>query len=143
MNTQSKSDSNAVYARHCIPGAVRPFFQAALANLNPNAATKVNYKNPARPPLLLIIGSEDRISPPSINKSNLKRQQRAKSATAYKQYPGARTSSPARTSHSPLCTPARISTPMLGGREPCRRIAALGVSDHERALGACGVHDRA
>ena len=30
------------------PGRARPFFQAGLANFNPNAETKVNYKNPAR-----------------------------------------------------------------------------------------------
>jgi len=87
-NTQNKPDSDAAYARYYIPGVARPFFQAALANVNPNAVTKVNYKNPARAPMLSVTGSEDHISPPSINKANLKRQQRAKSATEYKEYPG-------------------------------------------------------
>jgi len=87
-NTQSKADSDAVYERYYVPGAARPFFQAGLANFNPNAVTKVDYKNPARPPLLLITGTEDHISPPSVNKANLKRQQQAKSATEYKEYPG-------------------------------------------------------
>lgn len=50
--------------------------------------TKVDYRNPARPPLLLLTGSEDRISPPSVNKANLKKQRQAPSATEYKEYPG-------------------------------------------------------
>jgi pimeloyl-ACP methyl ester carboxylesterase len=50
--------------------------------------TKVDYKNPARAPMLFVTGSEDHISPPSINKANLKRQQRARSATEYKEYLG-------------------------------------------------------
>jgi len=87
-NTQSKAESAAAYERYYIPGVARPFFQAALANLNPNAVTKVDYKNSVRPPMLLVTGSEDHISPPSINKANLKRQQWAKSATEYKEYPG-------------------------------------------------------
>lgn len=40
---------------------------------NPNAVTKVDYRNPARPPLLFITGREDRISPPSVNRANLKK----------------------------------------------------------------------
>jgi pimeloyl-ACP methyl ester carboxylesterase len=77
-----------VYDRYYIPGAARPFFQAGLANVNPNAVTKVDYENPARAPLLLATGSEDRISPPSVNRANLKAQRKAPSATEYREYPG-------------------------------------------------------
>jgi pimeloyl-ACP methyl ester carboxylesterase len=87
-NALSREDSDAVYDRYYIPGAGRPFFEAGLANFNPNAVTKIDYKNPSRPPLLLLTGSEDRISPPSVNRSNLKKQAHAPSATAYKEYPG-------------------------------------------------------
>jgi pimeloyl-ACP methyl ester carboxylesterase len=87
-NSLSREDSDAVYERYYIPGAARPFFQAGLANFNPNAVTKVDYKNPNRAPLLFITGAEDRISPPSINRANLKQQQKAPSATEYKEYPG-------------------------------------------------------
>jgi len=87
-NALSKDDSDAVYQRYYIPGAARPFFQAGLANFNPHAVTKVDYKNPARAPLLLLTGSEDRISPPSVNKANLKAQKKAPSPTEYKEYPG-------------------------------------------------------
>jgi pimeloyl-ACP methyl ester carboxylesterase len=87
-NALSREESEAVYRRYYIPGSARPFFQAGLANFNPNAVTKVDYRSPARPPLLFITGSEDRISPPSINRANLKKQRRAPSATEYREFPG-------------------------------------------------------
>lgn len=87
-NALSRDASDAVYERYYIPGAARPFFQAGLANFNPKAVTKINYENPARPPLLLLTGAEDRISPPSVNKANLKAQRKAPSATDYREYPG-------------------------------------------------------
>jgi pimeloyl-ACP methyl ester carboxylesterase len=87
-NALSREESDAVYQRYYIPGSARPFFQAGLANLNPNATTKVNYRNPARAPLLLATGAEDRICPPSVNESNFKQQRKAPSATEHKEYPG-------------------------------------------------------
>jgi hypothetical protein len=50
--------------------------------------TKIDFKNPARPPLLLLTGTEDRICPPSVNQANLKKQRHAPSATEGKEYPG-------------------------------------------------------
>ncbi|MEN3311372.1 MAG: hypothetical protein V7645_701 [Actinomycetota bacterium] len=87
-NALSRDDSDAVYRRYYIPGSARPFFQAGLANFSPNAKTKVNYENPARPPLLLATGAEDRICPPSVNESNFKQQRKAPSVTEHKEYPG-------------------------------------------------------
>ena len=87
-NALSEADSKAVYERYYIPGSARPFFQAALANFNPNAATKVNFKNPARPPLLLVTGAVDRICPPSVNQATFTKQRQAPSATEHKEYAG-------------------------------------------------------
>src|SRR5919201_1907796 len=87
-NALSKHESDGVYERYYIPGSGRPFFQAGLANFNPNAVTKVDYRNPGRPPLLLITGSEERISPPSVNRANVKAQKKAPSATDYREFPG-------------------------------------------------------
>jgi pimeloyl-ACP methyl ester carboxylesterase len=87
-NALSRDESDAVYRRYYIPGSARPFFQAGLANVNPSAATKVTYKNPSRPPLLLVTGTEDRICPPSVNKSNFKQQRKAPTATEHREYPG-------------------------------------------------------
>jgi pimeloyl-ACP methyl ester carboxylesterase len=87
-NALSREESDAVYERYYIPGSSRPFFQAGFANFNPKAVTKVDYRNPARPPLLLVTGTEDRICPPSVNKANFKKQSHAPSATEHKEYPG-------------------------------------------------------
>ena len=58
-----------------------------IANFNPNAVTKVDYRSPERPPLLLLTGEEDRICPPSVNRSNWKKQHEAATATEHKEYP--------------------------------------------------------
>jgi pimeloyl-ACP methyl ester carboxylesterase len=87
-NALSRDESDAVYRRYYIPGSARPFFQAGFGNFNPNAATKVDYRNPARAPLLLATGTEDRICPPSVNNANFKQQRKAPSATEHKEYPG-------------------------------------------------------
>jgi pimeloyl-ACP methyl ester carboxylesterase len=87
-NSLSREESDKVYARYYIPGAARPSFQAGLANFNPRATTKVDYRNPARAPMLLITGAEDRICPPAVNIANFKQQRKAPSATEHKEYPG-------------------------------------------------------
>jgi pimeloyl-ACP methyl ester carboxylesterase len=50
--------------------------------------TKVDYRNPTRPPLLLMTGAEDRICPPSVNKANFTKQRKAPSATEHREFPG-------------------------------------------------------
>jgi pimeloyl-ACP methyl ester carboxylesterase len=87
-NALSSEESDAVYRRYYIPGSARPFFQAGFANFNPNAKTKVNFSNPARPPLLLATGTLDRIGPPSVNVSTFNQQRKAPSVTEHKEYPG-------------------------------------------------------
>jgi pimeloyl-ACP methyl ester carboxylesterase len=87
-NVLTREDSDAVYDRYYIPGSARCFFQAGFANFNPKAATKVNYRNPERAPLLLVTGSEDRICPPAVNRSNFNKQRQAPSDTEAKEYPG-------------------------------------------------------
>ena len=87
-NVLTSDESDAVYERYYIPGAGRMFFQAGLANFNPKAVTKVNYRNPARPPLLLATGTDDRICPAAVNKSNFTQQRKAASVTEHKEYPG-------------------------------------------------------
>ena len=87
-NTMSEEESLAVYERFAAPGPGRVLFQAAFANFNPHAATKVDYHNDDRPPLLIIAGGEDRVSPVSVNKSELKHQRQSDAVTAFKVFPG-------------------------------------------------------
>jgi pimeloyl-ACP methyl ester carboxylesterase len=85
-NTMSEVDAIQAYERYAIPGPGRPIFQAASANVNPFAATKVNYRSGTRAPLLLIAGSEDHQIPPSLNRENFRKYARSKAVTEFKEF---------------------------------------------------------
>jgi pimeloyl-ACP methyl ester carboxylesterase len=87
-NTVSQEDSDRIYQEHYIPGTNRAFFEDALSNAVPNSPAKIDFRNSSRPPLLLIAGGVDHISPVSLNRTLLKLQSRAPSATELKEYPG-------------------------------------------------------
>jgi alpha-beta hydrolase superfamily lysophospholipase len=87
-NTLSDEESLAVYERYAVPGPGRPLFQAAFANFNPHAATKVDFHNDDRAPLLIIAGGDDHVSPGAINKSEAKHQSKSAAITAYKEFAG-------------------------------------------------------
>jgi len=87
-NTLSDEDSRAAYERYAVPGPGRPLFQAAFANFNPHAPSKIDFKNDDRAPLLVIAGSADHVSPPAVNRTIAKLQHRSKSITAYKEFSG-------------------------------------------------------
>ncbi len=86
-NTLSLQDSRAAYERYAVPGPGRPLFQAATANFNPNAATKVNFDNPNRAPLLLIGGGRDHTVPESLVREVYTRQSKSSALTELKIYP--------------------------------------------------------
>jgi pimeloyl-ACP methyl ester carboxylesterase len=81
-NTLSLQESDRIYDEQYIPGTNRPFFDA----LGSSAA--VDSGMAQRPPLLLVAGGEDHISPISLNRKILKLQGKAPSATELKEYPG-------------------------------------------------------
>ena len=76
-----------VYERLPIPGPARTLFQGAFANVNPNSAIKVNYKNDDRSPLLLIAPGRDHIIPMSTSKAAFKLQRKSKAKTELMEYP--------------------------------------------------------
>jgi len=86
-NTMSDEDTQAAYERYQVPGPGRVLFQAGLANVNPRAVTAVDFHNDERAPLLIISGGADHVSPPAVNRSELKHQQRSAAITAYKSFP--------------------------------------------------------
>ena len=87
-NTMTDEESRALYDQYAVPGPGRVLFQAAFANFNPHAATKVHFHNDERAPLLIIAGGEDHVSPPVINKSEARHQEKSKALTAFKEFPG-------------------------------------------------------
>lgn len=87
-NTVSQEESDRIYEEHYIPGTNSAFFDAAFSNVSRNTPAAVNYENPARGPLLLICGTEDRISPLAVNKKLVKLQSRNPAPTELKVYAG-------------------------------------------------------
>jgi pimeloyl-ACP methyl ester carboxylesterase len=79
-------DAAAAFENYIIPGPGRPIFEAAFADLNPWAATKINYRNSHRAPLLIVAGGEDRLVPPVLNRINHKLYKRSTAITDYKEF---------------------------------------------------------
>jgi len=80
-NAVPEDEARSLYEEFHTPAPGRPLFQAATANLNPWAKTKVDRKNPERGPMLLISGESDNIVPPALTKAAYKKQARNKAST--------------------------------------------------------------
>jgi len=87
-NTLSDEDSLAAYERYAVPGPGKTLFQAALANFNPHAATKVHFHNDNRAPLLLIAGEVDHTAPVAVTRREFKLESKSKAITAFKEFAG-------------------------------------------------------
>jgi pimeloyl-ACP methyl ester carboxylesterase len=87
-NTMNAVDAEAAYARYYVPGPGQVIFEAALANLNPHAATKVNFHKDDRPPLLVIGNDQDQTIPASVSKEAATRLAKSKAVVEYKEFAG-------------------------------------------------------
>ena len=87
-NTMSREESEQVYHRYHVPAAGHVLFEAALANLSPRAAIRVDFANDRRAPLLLIAGGADHVVPPSVSRANAGRYRKSRAVTGYKEFPG-------------------------------------------------------
>jgi pimeloyl-ACP methyl ester carboxylesterase len=75
-NAVSEHEAAELHERFAVPAAGAPLFQGASANLNPWTEVKVDRKNPARGPLLLISGEKDHTVPPAITNAEYKLQRK-------------------------------------------------------------------
>ena len=82
-NTLATSQLKVTYDQHIVPAPGRIYFQAALGLGN-----GVNFKNPKRPPLLLIAATEDYTCTPSMVRAMYRKQGRAPSRTDIHEFPG-------------------------------------------------------
>ena len=71
-----------------MPGAGRPLFQAATANLQPGTEARVDTLHPERGPLLVISGQDDHTVPWAIANASYKKQARNPHPTEITEIPG-------------------------------------------------------
>jgi non-heme chloroperoxidase len=75
-NAVSELEARSLYETFAVPGSGTPLFQAAFANLNPWTEAKLDARNSARGPLLIISGEKDHTVPWAIANAAYKRQAR-------------------------------------------------------------------
>jgi pimeloyl-ACP methyl ester carboxylesterase len=80
-NAVSEDEAKQLYDAYAVPAPGAPLFQAATANLNPWTEAKVNSRNPARGPLLIISGEKDNTVPWAIANASYKKQKRNEGVT--------------------------------------------------------------
>jgi pimeloyl-ACP methyl ester carboxylesterase len=86
-NSLDDVQSKKVYDDLAVPGPAHVLWEGALALLNPNAASHVDYHNSTRAPLLFIAGGADHLVPASVNKANVRKYQDSAAITDYKEFP--------------------------------------------------------
>lgn len=77
-----------LYERYHVPGSGRVLFEQAVANLWPNAPSKVDFKKADRAPLLFIAGGIDHIAPAKLNRINAHKYHRSPAVTDFREFPG-------------------------------------------------------
>jgi non-heme chloroperoxidase len=86
-NAVPDEEARQLYAEYHVAAPGKPIFQAAMANLNPSAETKVDTKSAARGPLLIFTGEKDHAVPPSMSKAAYKQQSRNPGVTEHIEMP--------------------------------------------------------
>src|SRR5713101_1684970 len=86
-NAVTEEEAKDLYDTFAVPASGVPLFQAAAANLNPWTEAKVDTKNPARGPLLIISGQKDNTVPWSIANASYKQQKRNEGVTEIVEMP--------------------------------------------------------
>jgi pimeloyl-ACP methyl ester carboxylesterase len=86
-NTRTAEESTELFERCAMPSPGRPLFQAAFANVNPNAASKVDTHRADRGPLLLTEGGRDHTVAPAITRATYKLYRRSPAVTELKAFP--------------------------------------------------------
>ncbi len=86
-NAVDEAEAKALYDEFHVAAPGLPIFQAAFANLNPSAETRVDTGNPERGPLLIFTGEKDHAVPPAMSNAAYKKQQRNPGVTELAEMP--------------------------------------------------------
>jgi pimeloyl-ACP methyl ester carboxylesterase len=86
-NALSDEETKQLYETYHVAAPGVALMQMANANLNPFTEAKVDTKNPARGPLLILDGEKDHTVPWAIANASFKRQQRNRGVTEIKKIP--------------------------------------------------------
>jgi non-heme chloroperoxidase len=87
VNALSEAEGRELYDEFHVAAPGAPLFEAAMANLNPWTDVKVDTKNPARGPMLIISGEKDHTVPWALADAAYKRQQRNPGVTEIEELP--------------------------------------------------------
>jgi pimeloyl-ACP methyl ester carboxylesterase len=87
-NAVPDAEAEELYAVYPVPGAGRPIFQAAFANLNPFTPARVDPRSARRGPLLVMSGERDQTVPRAMAYAAFKRQRRNTAVTEFVEVPG-------------------------------------------------------
>jgi non-heme chloroperoxidase len=83
----TETEAKELYDTFAVPASGAPLFQAAAANLNPWTEAKVDTRNPARGPLLIVSGEKDNTVPRAIAHASYKRQKANEDVTEFVEIP--------------------------------------------------------
>jgi non-heme chloroperoxidase len=86
-NAVPEEEARQLYERYHVAAPGKPIFQAAMANLNPSAETKVETKSVERGPLLIFTGEKDHAVPPAMSKAGYKQQSHNPGVTEHIEMP--------------------------------------------------------
>ena len=86
-NAISAEESIELYRRWNAPSPARPLFEAAAANLSPRSPVRIDSRNDARGPLLLVAGGRDATVPASITRATRRLYRRSTAVTDYHEFP--------------------------------------------------------
>jgi pimeloyl-ACP methyl ester carboxylesterase len=86
-NALSEAEAKQLYERYHVAAPGVALIQMATANLNPFTEAKVDTKNPARGPLLILDGENDHTVPWTIAHASFKQQRRNNGVTELKEIP--------------------------------------------------------
>ncbi len=87
-NALTERESAELYDAWTIPAPGRPLFEAAFANFTPRSPAKVNTRNSARGPLLLISGLMDHTVPDSVTHATFSQYRRSTAVTDLRRLAG-------------------------------------------------------